>query len=128
MFEDKADLNTRIKILIKESDFLLGENDITENQFNKFKNQVNKVLNEVIKSDLNEDIKRNAFRALKPYSGEIKFDFFPLNWFYKILLAKVAWDDNMPFLIGKSKSDRLQSQIPKIKIQLEAINFKMNNL
>ena len=128
MLEKENNLNTRIKILINESEYLIGENEITERQFDDFKNQVNRVLTEVVKSDLDDDIKKNAFRALKPYSGKIKFDFFPLNWIYKILLAKVAWDDNMPFLIGKKKSDRLQSQIPKIKMQLEAIDFKISNL
>ena len=128
MFEKENSLNTRIKILIKESEYLLRENEISKRQFEHFKNQVNATLKDVIKSDLNNDIKRNAFRALRPYTGKIKFDFFPVNWIYKLILAKVAWDNNMLFLLGKKDSDRFKSQIPKIKMQLEAIDFKINNL
>lgn len=128
MLENENSLNFRIKILINESEYLLRENVISERQFENFKTQVNAALKDVIKSDLNNDIKKNAFRALKPYTGKIKFDFFPVNWIYKLILAKVAWDNDMVFLLGKKKSDRYKSQIPKIKMQLEAIDFKINKL
>ncbi|MCY2686799.1 hypothetical protein [Salinimicrobium sp. TH3] len=128
MFADKTNLNTRIKILIKESEYLIEENEISDEQFRKFRFQIDKILTELIRSDLDDDIKKNAYKALRPYEGKSKLNFFPFNWIYRILLYKVAWDHSMPFLVGKKKSDRFKSQIPKIKIQLEAIDFKMGSL
>ncbi len=127
MLRETNNLNVRIKILTKESEYLIDENEICEQQFKKYKDQVRQLLTEVIQSDLEDDIKENAFRALKPYEGKSKLDFFPFNWIYKVLLFKLAWDCNMPFLIGKTKSDLFKSQIPKIKMQLEAIDFKLSN-
>lgn len=127
MFKEKNDLNTQLKILIRESEYLIGENDVSEQQFNKFKSQIHQILAEIIHSDLDDDVKKNAFKALKPYKGKSKINFIPFNWIYRVLLFKLAWDLNMPFLIGKSKSDMFKSQIFKIKMQIEAIDFKLNN-
>ena len=128
MFEDNTDLKTRIKILIKESEYLIGKNEISKEEFRKFTTRTNRILTEIIQSDLENDIKKNAYKALKPYNGKSKLDFFPFNLFYKLFLHKMAWDHNMPFFVGKKKSNKLKSKIPKIKIQLEAIDFKMDNL
>ena len=128
MFEIENNLNTRIIILIKESEYLIEEDQISDEQFRKFRIQTDKLLIEIIQSDFNNDIKKNAYKALKPYQGKSKLDFFPFNLIYKLLLHKVAWDHNMPFLVGRNKTDHFKSQIPKIKIQLEAIDFKIDNL
>lgn len=127
MFEEKKNLNVQLKVLIKESEFLIEENEVSEQQFKTFKSRIHQILAEIIRSDLEEDIKKNAYIALKPYQGKSKIDFFPFNLIYRALLYKLAWDLKMPFLIGKSKSDLFKSQIPKIKMQLEAMDFKLSN-
>lgn len=128
MIDDNADLNTRIKILIKESDYLIDKNELTEEEFIKYRKEINEILIEIIQSDFRRDIKKNAYKALRPFQNRSKLDFFPFSLIYKILLYKAAWDHNMPFLVGKNHTDKFKSQIPKIKIQLEAIEFKMKNL
>lgn len=125
MFEETN--NVKIQILIKESEYLIEKNEISEQQFKELKSRIHQVLTEVIQSDLKEEIKKNAFIALKPYQGKSKLDFFSFNWLYKIILTKVAWDQNMPFLVGKRKTDIFKAQILKIQMQLKAIDIKLND-
>ncbi|WP_034924886.1 hypothetical protein [Gillisia sp. CAL575] len=124
---NSKELQKRIKIFIKESDFLISQGLISDKSFKNYKNQIHLILSEVIKSDLNKNIKANAIKALKPYTMKWKSKFFLFNWIYSLLIFKIAYNFNMPFLTGESKSDNYKTQIQHIKMQLETIDFKLKN-
>lgn len=110
---------------IEASDTLLKSDNIEEKEFITYRKNAENLLVKIIKVNYNTDIKENAIKALKPYSEKDRTNFF-FKWIKLLVQYKTAWDYNLPFLIGKSKTDFFKRQIFKIQTQLEVIHFKLD--
>ena len=116
-----------INQILNKSEYLLNKENVNEDEFTEYKKLTDSVLVGIIKNDKYEKVHKVAIRTLKPYSERLIFDFIIFRWIRKMILFKISFDNKLPFLTGKSKTDSFKRQIYKIKHNMEIINLKLRN-
>ena len=113
--------------LILTSNILIKQKEINEEEFLNYNKKTNELFIQIIKKSQNSSLKENAIKGLIPYKNKPKISCILSNWIYFLMIKKAAFNFNLPFLTGKTKTDKYKRNIYKILLQLEAINFKLSS-